>query len=634
MSRMVSHMTGRSIIQAVIAVFLILGTGGAWADEAAVFSRLEKEVLPLLEKYCVECHDADVTKADVNLHTLWDAKTARLDVRLWDKVNDQVATKQMPPAKKKEQPTEAERQVLTAWITEAQKAVASQPAVDPGYRKARRLTRREYSLTMRDLLYGAADKLGDPFPTDGAGGEGFDNNADTLFIPPLLIEKYIEATDKGLKAVYSQWETKKQIISTWPGPQKEHREAARDTLSLFARRAYRRPVTEADLTPLLAIYDQSMQRKPDYEGALKLAFKAVLLSPKFLILQEVNREGTNQPWQVSGHEMAQRLSYFLWSTMPDDELNRLADENKLTDPAVIEAQVKRMLKDWKADSFVRHFAAQWLGLDALFNTVDPDRGKYKEFTGSLRQALYDEGVYFSGAILRENGRVLDFLDSNYTYVNEELARLYEIPDVKGTQMRKVAFTNDRRGGVLGMGGMLAATAYPQRTSPVLRGKWVLETLLGTPAPPPPPNVGTLPEDDRKVEQLTFRQQLEKHRSKEACMGCHNRLDPPGFGLENFDPIGKWRDNENGKPLDVTGNFVDGRRFNGPAEMRRLLMSEKHKFVRNFSARLLGYALGRGLEPYDQPTLLRLEQTLVQGDYHALPVIVAVAQSYPFTHRRN
>lgn len=605
------------------------------APASETVARLEKDILPFLEKHCVKCHDSSSTKGDLNLEPLWDAKsTARLDVRLWDKIGDQVATREMPPKKVKEQPTDEERKALADWISQAQKTVVAQAPENPGFRKARRLTKREYTLTMRDLLYGAHDHLGDIFPTDGAGGEGFDNNADTLFIPPLLIEKYLTAADTALDAAWGKWEIKKRLITHWPSETVKPDQAARETLAQFARRAYRRPVTEADVAPLVVVYQAGMKRKTDYEYALKLAFKAALLSPKFLLLQEQGREGAAAPWQIGSHEMAQRLSYFLWSTMPDDQLSQLADANKLADPAAIEAQVKRMLADPKAESLVRHFAAQWLGFDALFNTVDPDRGKYKEFTGSLREAMYNEGVHFSSAILRQNGRVLDFIDSNYTFVNEELARLYEIPDVKGPEMRKVSFRDDRRGGVLGMGGMLAATAYPQRTSPVLRGKWVLENLMGTPAPPPPANVGSLPEDDRKVESLTFRQQLEKHRSKEQCMGCHRRLDPPGFGLENFDPIGKWRDNENGKALDVTGNFVDGRAFKGPAEMRRILMTEKHKFVRNFTARLLGYALGRGLEPYDQPTLLRLEEILVKNDYHALPLIIGIAQSYPFMHRQN
>ncbi len=626
------YMIERSSFWAIWASGILAIT--AAADESAVFSGLEKDILPFLEKNCLECHDAETAKADVNLDPLWNAKAARLDVRLWYKISDQVRTRQMPPPKEKIQPTDDERQKLGDWIQQAQQVVKAQNPTDPGFRKARRLTRREYSLTMRDLLYGASDTLGEAFPTDGAGGEGFDNNADTLFIPPLLIEKFIGATDAGLAAAWGKWEIKKQLITQWPSESKKPQQAAQETLHTFARRAYRRPVTEADVSPLVAIFDRGLKGGLDYETSLKRAFKAVLLSPKFLILQEQERPGETKPWQVSGHEMAQRLSYFLWSTMPDPELSRLADEGKLQEASVIEAQVKRMLADPKAEALTKHFAAQWLGLDALFNTVDPDRGKYKEFTQSLRQAMYDEGLYFSSAILRENGRVLDFLDSKHTFVNEELARLYEIPDVKGPEMRRVMFKDERRGGVLGMGGMLAATAYPQRTSPVLRGKWVLETLMGTPPPPPPANVGSLPEDDRKIENLTFRQQLEKHRSKAQCMGCHNRLDPPGFGLENFDPIGKWRDNENGKALDVSANFVDGRTFKGPAEMRRIFMSEKHKFVRNFCARLLGYALGRGLEPQDQPTLLRLEETLVKNDYHALPLLIAVAQSYPFTHRRQ
>jgi len=606
----------------------------AKAEGPDTLTRLEKDILPLLEKNCLECHDAAAAKADINLDPLWDAKAARLDVRLWDKIGEQVRTQQMPPPKEKAQPTADERKRIADWIKQAQQTVREMPATDPGFRKARRLTKREFSLTMRDLLYGAHDHLGETFPTDGAGGEGFDNNADTLFIPPLLIEKFIEAADIGLKAAWEKPDSKTKLILHWPEASRPQQQAAKENLQIFAQRAFRRPVTDSEIASLLAIFDQASKRGLDFESSLKVSYKAVLLSPKFLILQEQDRPGESKPWLVNGHEMAQRLSYFLWSSMPDEELTRLANEGKLAEPAVIESQVKRMLADNRAAAFVKHFAAQWLGLDALFNTVDPDRGKYKEFTQSLRQAMYDEGLYFSSAILRENGRVLDFLDSKHTFVNEELAKLYGIPDVKGPEMRRVSLTDDRRGGVLGMGGMLAATAYPQRTSPVLRGKWVLENLLGTPAPPPPANVGSLPEDDRKIENLTFRQQLEKHRSKPQCMGCHNRLDPPGFGLENFDPIGKWRDNENGKPLDVRGSFVDGRSFTGPAEMRRLLMQEKSKFVRNFCARLLGYALGRGLENFDQPTLLRLEEVLVKEDYHALPLIIAVAQSYPFTHRRH
>lgn len=621
----------------ILPVLLTLAAGGSVlqaADMPALKHRLDNQISPLLETYCLDCHDSATTKGDFNLEPLLDKNASRLDIRLWDKIREQVRTKAMPPAKRKEQPADDQRALLSAWVADAENAVRELPATDPGFRKARRLTRREYSLTLRDLLYGARDNLGDIFPADGAGGEGFDNNADTLFIPPLLIEKFIAATDAGLQAAWEKPEIKKRLIAQLPDASHPPAEAARASLQIFARRAWRRPVTENEITPLVKVFETASKRGQAFELALRTAFKAVLLSPKFLILQEAERPGEKNPWRISSHEMAQRLSYFLWSTMPDDELFRLAEENRLQDDAVIRAQVARMLDDKRAETFVKHFTGQWLGLDALFNTVDPDRRKYPEFTPSLRQAMYDEGLSFAGSILRGNGSVLEFLDSRHTFANEELSKLYGIPDVKGPELRRVNLPDDKRGGVLGMAAVLASTSYPQRTSPVLRGKWVLETLLGTPAPPPPANVGSLPEDDRSLKELTFRQQLEKHRSKEQCMGCHNRLDPPGFGLENFDPIGKWRDNENGKALDATGNFVGGDSFKGPAEMRRLLLKEQDKFIRNFTARMLGYALGRGLEPADQPTQLRLERLLVENNHRARPLITAIATSHAFTHRRN
>jgi hypothetical protein len=604
------------------------------ADDTAVLARLRQEVRPLIEKYCLDCHDADVRKGDFDLDALTSSGGFHLDVRLWDKVEDQLLARQMPPPKKA-QPSDEERKQLLQWIAEAEAAVLRRPPLDPGYRKARRLTRTEYALCVADLLNLGTDlDLAGIFPTDGAGGEGFDKNADTLSIPVLLIEKYLEAADLALTAAWQRPQALSRLVPHKPGAGRDAAAAAKANLEKLARRAFRRPVSGAEIAALLKVYHDAAKRGLGFDDAMRQACKAVLMSPHFLILQEENRPEAKQPWQISSHEMASRLSFFLWSSLPDDELSSLAEKDQLRHPAVIAAQVRRMLADRRSGAFVRHFAGQWLALDELFNTVDPDTGKYKEFTPSLRRSMHEEALRFSAAILRGNGRVLDFIDSDYTFANEELARFYGISGVTGGELRRVSLPDKRRGGVLGMGAVLAATAYPQRTSPVLRGKWVLENLMGTPAPPPPANVGSLPEDDRNLKELTFRQQLEKHRSKEQCMGCHNRLDPPGFGLENFDPIGKWRDTENGKPLDTRGNLADGRSFNGPAEMRQVLMQDKHRFVRNFCRRLLGYALERGLEAHDQPALLRLEETLVNNDYHSLPVIVAVAQSFPFTHRRS
>lgn len=591
---------------------------------ADALSELDKTVMPLLEAYCTDCHDGSVKKADIDLEALQSPGTARLDIRFWAKVAEQVRLKTMPPPDKKAQPSDNERQTLLAWIRTAEDAVRAQTPSDPGTHRSRRLTRHEYGNTLRDLLGITAD-LGEQFPNDGAGGEGFDNNADTLFVPALYIEKYIACADKALKEVYARPDLKARLI-TKPGD-------AHASIRDFAFRAYRRPLTDDDVKPLLTVFETTQKRGLDFDQAMRVTAKAVLMSPKFLFLQEAIRPDAKQPWRISGYELASRLSYLLWSSLPDAALLDLAKQDKLNDDAVVAQQVKRMLADAKGEAFTRHFAGQWLRLDELFNESDPDRGKFPIFNNSLRRSMYDEALRFSDDLLRRNGRVLDFLDSNYTYANEDLARIYGIPGVQGAELRRVNLPNARRGGVLGMGAILTVTSYPQRTSPVLRGKWVLEQLLGTPAPPPPPSVAQLPEDDRNLKGLTFRQTLEKHRSKTECMGCHVRMDPPGFGLENFNAIGEWRDQENGKPVDSSGQMPDGRKFNGPTELRKLLLEEKGKFVRNFCIRLLGFALGRGLEPADQPALLRLEDTLIKNDWHAEPLIIAVATSYPFTHRR-
>lgn len=607
----------------VFCAFFIASTSFSTL-RADALAELDQTILPLLDKYCIDCHDSSVKKADVDMEMLQSTGPARLDIRFWGKVAEQVRLKTMPPPDKKTQPTDSERQTLLSWIRTAEAAVRAMPPSDPGQHRSRRLTRHEYGNTLRDLL-GISSNLAEQFPNDGAGGEGFDNNADTLFIPALYIEKYIACADSALKEAYARPDLKARLLSK-PGD-------AVGTLRDFAVRAYRRPLGDDDVKPLLTVYETAKRRSLDFEQAMRVTFKAVLMSPKFLFIQEDARPNTSQPWRISDHALASRLSYMLWATMPDTELFALARQGKLSDNAVVAQQVKRMLADAKGEAFARHFAGQWLRLDDLFNESDPDRRKFPAFKDSLRQSMYNEALHFSDELLRKNGRVLDFLDSNYTFANEELARLYGIPGVQGPELRRVNFTNPQRGGVLGMGAILTVTAYPQRTSPVLRGKWVLEQLLGTPAPPPPPSVAKLPEDDRDLKNLTFRQTLEKHRSKTECMGCHVRMDPPGFGLENFNAIGEWRDQENGKPVDASGQMPDGRKFTGPAELRKILLDGKTTFARNFCIRLLGYALGRGLEPADQPTLLRLEETLIKNDWHAEPLIIAVATSFPFTHRR-
>ncbi len=622
----------RHVPASLLLTFAVLHAAQA-QDRAVVADSLQKSILPVLEQRCFDCHDDDMKKGDVSLAALTDPRNpSRHDIRLWDKVREQLRAGTMPP--KNKPPLEPQgKQAVLDWISQNEKAIMAGAPADPGIRKVRRLTRDEYSNTLRDLL-GIESKPGEKFPADGAGGEGFSNNADTLTLSPLLIEKYISAADEVVAEVWSKPALKQRLLAPCTSDKLPPEEGAALILRPFLPRAWRRPVTDQEVKEVLAVFSAAIQRGRGWDGALQVMVKTVILSPKFLFLQEAEAGPAGQAHPVEAHAMAARLSYFLWSSMPDDELLRLAAEQKLQDNAVLAAQVKRMLADRRAEAFTRNFAGQWLRFDELFNTVDPDRRKFPQFNDEMRRNMYGEAFAFSDALLRRNGRVLDFLDSDYSYLNEALANHYGVPNVKGPEMRQVKFTDNRRGGLTGMGAILSATAYPQRTSPVLRGKWVLEQLLGSPPPPPPPNVGQLPEDDRDLKgEVTLRKRLEAHRDKAACIGCHARMDPLGFGLENFNAVGQWRDNENGKPLDVGGVMPDGRAFASPAEMRKVLMQEKDKFCRTLCSRLLGYALGRGLEISDQPTLLRLEDTLRKSDYRAEALILAVVQSFPFRMTR-
>jgi hypothetical protein len=612
----------------LLALFSASAVAAALVDEASL--AFEKELLPIMQDRCMDCHDAEMKKGDVDFDLLLKPGALRHDIRLWGKVREQLRAGTMPP-KPKPPLDPAQRDTMLRWIQHNEEAVLAMPATQPGPARSRRLNREEYGNTLRDLL-GIAKRPGDGFPADGAGGEGFANSADTLMLSPLLIEKHLDAAGAAIKEVWERRELRTRLLAPVTSDKLPPDKGAELALRPFLLRAYRRPPTEDDVQALLGVFRQTWQRQPNWDEAMKTMFKAALVTPKFLFIEDAPHANAKEPRRLDSFEMASRLSYLLWSSMPDDELLKLAGEDKLQDDAVLEAQVRRMLADSKAQAFTKDFAGQWLRFSEVFNSVDPDRRHAPDFNGELRQAMYDEIFAFSDQLLRKNGRVLDFLDSDYTFLNERLAKVYEVPGVKGKDMRQVKLPNNRRGGITSMAAILAYTSYPQRTSPVLRGKWILEQLLGTPPPPPPPNVGQLPEDKKAAKATTLRQRLEAHRNKLVCAGCHARLDPPGFALENFDIIGKWRDNDNGKPIDATGTMTGGRNFATPAEFRRLLLEDKALFVRSLCTRMLGYATGRSVELHDQPTLLRLEKVLRDSDYRSEPLLIALVKSVPFRSR--
>jgi hypothetical protein len=409
----------------------------------------------------------------------------------------------------------------------------------------------------------------------------------------------------------------------------------RKIVSSLARRAYRRPVRPDEVSKLAGLVSMAVAKGDSFEEGIVQAIQAILVSPHFLFRIEQDRRLTRAGdiHLISQHELASRLSYFLWSSMPDDELLRLADEQALRRPGALEAQVKRMLKDPKSQALAENFGGQWLELRKL-ESVKPERELFPEFEEYLRMSMRRETEMFFENIVRQDRSILDFVDADYTFLNERLARFYKIPNVTGPEFRQVSLVgNPERGGVLTHASVLTVSSYSTRTSPVLRGKWILENILNAPPPPPPPDVPNL--DEAKIgSSMTLRQQLEEHRKNATCAACHARMDPLGFGLENFNAIGQWRAQDGKFPVDSSGTLPDGRSFNGPQELKAILKADRDVFTRGLTEKLLTYALGRGLERYDRPAVKKIAARVAANDYRFSSLALEIVNSLPFQYRRG
>ena len=413
--------------------------------------------------------------------------------------------------------------------------------------------------------------------------------------------------------------------------------AARQVIEAFASRAFRRPADKAEVSALMRLYRNARDAGDDYETAVRLALTATLVSPNFLYRAIINPKA-NDPkaiYELSDYELASRLSYFLWSSMPDERLLELAAKKRLRSERELRAQVQRMLMDPKADAFVENFAGQWLLLRKL-DGVEMDPQRYPEFNDGLREAMRVEAELFFADVLRENRSVLTFLDSDKTYLNQQLAEHYGVKGVEGEQFRAVKLPGDSpRGGVLTMAATLTVTSEATRTSPVKRGDYVLAQLLGTPPPPPPPDVPPL---EQATEQLgdnaTLREQLAAHVANPNCAVCHKRLDPIGLALENFTATGAWRDTEQGQPIDATAELPGGVRFDGPVELKQIMLDRDDLFVQNLSRKMLTYATGRGTEPFDRPTIQKIAQSVRDRGDRMQSLIEAVVLSDAFLKARG
>ncbi|MBS0202559.1 MAG: DUF1592 domain-containing protein [Planctomycetes bacterium] len=792
----------RSIAAAVVVANLLSMTAADAAETG-----YQARIAPILQARCAQCHGPEEKSGNVNFAAIADEQSAARQRKLWRKAVAQLEAGAMPPAEAT-QLTSEEKQLVLSWMRRTIHEVnCDDPANrDPGPTVIRRLSLSEYNRTIRDLMgfdFDAATTVG--MSDDAIEGNSFGNLAAALEMPPALLEKYFAAADQILDRFFgtelsssvdgriqeAARASREQMFLLKPGEWRragyevappgdlEPRVAAEALITGFIRRAYRGQTSATDLERLLVLFDRATALKKSYSDSIRIMLKAVLVSPKFLYrIEQANLPVTNGVRPVSDHELAVRLSYFIWASMPDEELLDLADRGKLTatgpsiEPVklagrtisapgsesfqgsnrdkvfdgdlltmldgpdanshwigldlgaakaiarlrfagrigyeqrlvggkfqasstqdfrsdvvdllevtvapqrgwvvhdleqpvvrqyvryvppknsfgniaefevrgpgtgtVLEQQVRRMLADARAKSLTDNFAMHWLQIHKL-PTARPSTEFFPEFNANIRQAMYDETSQFFDAIRREDRSLLELLDADYTFVNEELARYYGLPDVQGKELRRVPLKPaDHRGGLLGMGSILALTSHTSRTSPTMRGKWILEVIFGTPPPPPPANVSQIKEEPGKpkTEITTFREKLAQHAHDAACAACHRKMDPLGFALDNYSAVGRWRDKLGDQPLDVTGELPTGETLNGVADLKKVILKRKEDFVRNLSEQMLTYALGRELGDFDDCPILKITTQLKKDEFRFSTLVMEIVKSYPFQNRRD
>ncbi len=597
------------------------------ADAQKIF---RDSVSPFISTYCIDCHGNKKRKGGFNFQPALKKPGGAESSQLWKKALANVRAHDMPPDDADKQPTEAERKTFVDWIAKAKYLSPK----DPGPFVIRRLTKVEYGNTLHDLL-GVDRAVANDLP-DEVFGAGYLNS-----LSPLQSEQYLAIANDVLERILGPkgappTEVQKRLFGNPPAPGTDARAAAKAVARSLARKAYRRPASDAELDVLLGVFDLASRNKLAYPAALRLMLKAVLVSPQFLFITPAKQAESGQAIvPLDDYQLASRLSYLLWATMPDAELSALADSGKLHEPEVLKSQVKRLLADSRSRALFDGFGAQWLGLGDLKGKTF-DTAKFPQMTMEMRAAMLDEARLFFDSIVRENRSVVSFVDSDYTFLNGTLATLYGLEkSIAGAQMRKVKLSDANRGGILGMPGILAMTSFPNRTSAVKRGVWVLEQVLGEHVPPAPPNVPALEKQDKnKVANLTLRQRTELHRTNAVCANCHRILDPIGFGLENFDAIGRWRDQDDtGGAIDAAGELPGGKHFSSPKELKVIIAARKDELARNLTEKLLAYALCRQLEGYDEIVVDHLMETLAKDGYRMQTLISEVITSYPFVNHR-
>jgi Protein of unknown function (DUF1592)/Protein of unknown function (DUF1588)/Protein of unknown function (DUF1585)/Protein of unknown function (DUF1587)/Protein of unknown function (DUF1595)/Ca-dependent carbohydrate-binding module xylan-binding/Planctomycete cytochrome C len=780
MTRLWSRLQRLPAMVCAIAVLTVPGfqpiaDGGDLNPETptATDEAFQSDVLPIVQKYCLDCHGSDGPEGDVSLDTLDNPTHVIEDRDTWVRALRLLSVDGMPPKDYDERPSPAERQKMVDWLDVKLFHVDCDVADDSGRVTIHRLNRTEYSNTICDL-FGVKINPAEDFPSDNVG-YGFSNIADVLSMPPLLFEKYVDAsetiaaatilTNEGgrpvrrfdadqLKttgsaqsggdwvrmnsngsAVRSQKieiagdyiirveaqadqagpdparmeirvdgvkvtvhdikghrqpatyevncrleqgqrkieaafindyykpdakdpmdrdrnmavqfieiegptdapppEVHRRIVFTRPDDAKSVELAAGEIFGRLLPLAFRRTVEDAEVNRFVRLVKFAVDRGDSFERGVQAGLQAVLVSPHFLFRIEYDdaTRGTITQHSVSDFELASRLSYFLWSTMPDDELFRLAEQGKLHEPAVLNAQVDRMLSDPKADALVDNFASQWLTLSNIVE-AQPSQQLFPEFTSELRADMVQETKAFVRSVFRGDLSLLSFIDADFTFVNERLAKHYGINGVEGAEFRRVSLPKDQRVGVLTHASILTITSNPDRTSLVRRGVWILDQILGMELPDPPGDVPSLEDGAKESGATSMREQLKIHREMPTCAVCHDTMDPLGFGFENFDPIGRWRVEAEGQPVDAGGMLPSGESFSGPVELAAILRDRKDEFAELVTRKMLTYALGRGLEIPDSCAVDEIVDDLKKNDYRFTVLVHGIVRSKPFLMRRD
>ncbi len=587
-----------------------------------------KDVAPLVNQYCGKCHGDKKPKGGVVLTVFTDEASALKKRSVWEQVADNLRSGDMPPPGKP-RPSAAELDVLNAWLDAIVFQTDCNAERDPGRVTIRRLNRAEYNNTIRDLV-GIDFQPANDFPQDDVG-YGFDNIGDVLSLPPLLMEKYLAAAEKIVEKALASPEARKRIFLV----PTQNEESARQILERFAGRAYRRSLRGDELNRLMRFVEMAEKNRDGFETGIGLALQAVLVSPHFLFRVEIDpRPGDSKAIHpISHYELASRLSYFLWSSMPDDELFELARKKTLREPDVLEKQVRRMLHDprsapWWTTSPVNGCKR------ATCATSSPIPTCSRTSTTSCARPCSGRRSCFSRT---SSARTAASSTSSMRTIRSSTngwRNIMVCPACSGDAFRRVSLTGTPRGGILTQAAVLSVTSNPTRTSPVKRGKWILENILGTPPPPPPPGVEELKDDKQAVLSGSLRQRMEQHRANPNCASCHQRMDPLGFGFENFDAIGAWRSREGKHAIDPSGTLPNGQSFRGPAELRTILKGRQDAFARCLAEKLLTYALGRGVERYDRCALDDMVKGASQDNYKFSRLIVEIVKSDPFQKRRG